>query len=64
MTTTPESRNSSCSRGVPLTVGERTAEAGASIAIDAADLITASGGLIDAKRTYLDWAAALEQVGL
>ncbi len=49
---------------VPFPVGDRTAEPGARIAIDAADVITASGGLIDAKHTYLDWAAGLEQMGL
>jgi steroid delta-isomerase-like uncharacterized protein len=49
---------------VPFPVGERTAEPGASIAIDAVDVITASGGLIEAKHTYLDWAAGLEQMGL
>jgi hypothetical protein len=49
---------------VPFPVGERTAEPGASIAIDAVDVITASSGLIDAKHTYLDWAAGLEQLGL
>ena len=49
---------------VPFPVGDRTAEPGASIAIDAVDVITASNGLIDAKHTYLDWAAGLEQMGL
>ena len=49
---------------VPFPAGERTAEPGGSIAIDAVDVITASGGLIDAKHTYLDWAAGLEQLGL
>lgn len=34
-----------------------------SISIDAVDVITASDGLIDAKHTYIDWAAALEQMG-
>jgi uncharacterized protein (TIGR02246 family) len=32
-----------------------------SISIDAVDVITVSDGLIAAKHTYLDWAAALEQ---
>ena len=49
---------------LPLPVGDRTAEPGASISIDAVDVITASNGLIDAKHTYLDWAAGLEQLGL
>ena len=49
---------------VPFPVGERTAEPGARISIDAVDVITASGGLIDAKHTYLDWAAGLEQLGI
>jgi uncharacterized protein (TIGR02246 family) len=34
-----------------------------SIAIDAVDVITVSDGLISAKHTYIDWAAALEQMG-
>jgi hypothetical protein len=38
-----------------------TMSAGA-ISIDAVDVITASDGLIDAKHTYVDWAAALEQM--
>jgi uncharacterized protein (TIGR02246 family) len=49
---------------VPFPVGERAAEPGGSISIDAVDVITASGGLIDAKHTYLDWAAGLEQLGI
>jgi hypothetical protein len=49
---------------LPFPVGDRTAEPGASISIDAVDVITASGGLIDAKHTYMDWAAGLEQLGL
>ena len=49
---------------LPFPVGDRTAEPGASISLDAVDVITASGGLIDAKHTYLDWAAGLEQLGL
>jgi uncharacterized protein (TIGR02246 family) len=32
-----------------------------SISIDAVDVITVSDGLIAAKHTYLDWAAALDQ---
>ena len=49
---------------IPFGVGERTAEPGAAISLDAVDVITASNGLIDAKHTYLDWAAGLEQMGL
>jgi uncharacterized protein (TIGR02246 family) len=49
---------------VPLPLGERTADPGSSFAIDALDMITVSAGLIDAKHTYLDWAAGLEQLGL
>ncbi len=49
---------------LPFPVGEQTADPGARISIDAADIITASNGLIDAKHTYLDWAAGLEQLGL
>lgn len=49
---------------LPFPVGDRTAEPGRRISIDAVDVITASAGLIDAKHTYLDWAAGLEQLGL
>jgi hypothetical protein len=35
---------------------------GGAMAVDAVDVITASDGLIDAKHTYLDWAAVLEQM--
>ena len=49
---------------LPFPVGDRTAEPGASISVDAVDVITASNGLIDAKHTYLDWAAGLEQLGI
>lgn len=49
---------------LPSEAGGRTAEPGGSIAIDAVDVITASEGLIDAKHTYLDWAAGLDQMGL
>ena len=48
---------------LPYPVGDRTVEPGGRISIDAIDMITASDGLIDAKHTYLDWAAALEQLG-
>ncbi|MGH2952682.1 MAG: nuclear transport factor 2 family protein [Solirubrobacterales bacterium] len=48
----------------PFPIGDRVAEAGGSFAIDAVDVITASAGRLDAKHTYLDWAAALEQLGL
>ncbi len=37
---------------------------GGGMSVDAVDVITASDGLIDAKHTYLDWAAALEQLGV
>ena len=49
---------------LPFPVGDKTAEPGASISLDAVDVITASNALIDAKHTYLDWAAGLEQLGL
>ena len=49
---------------LPFPVGDRTAEPGASIAVDAVDVITVSAGLIDAKHTYMDWAAGLDQLGL
>lgn len=48
----------------PFAVGERVAEPGARFEIDAIDMITASRGRIDAKHTYLDWQAGLEQMGL
>ncbi|MGH2950710.1 MAG: nuclear transport factor 2 family protein [Solirubrobacterales bacterium] len=49
----------------PFPVGpDRVAEPGGSFAIDAVDVITVSGGRLDAKHTYLDWAAALDQLGL
>ncbi len=53
--------------GTPATGFEasgRTAEPGARFDIDALDVITASRGRIDAKHTYLDWQAGLEQMGL
>ena len=49
---------------LPFPVGDRTAEPGASISLDAVDVITSSNGLIDAKHTYMDWATGLEQLGL
>ena len=49
---------------VPFEVGDRVAEPGARFEVDAIDMITASRGRIDAKHTYLDWQAALEQIGL
>jgi steroid delta-isomerase-like uncharacterized protein len=48
----------------PFTVGERTAQPGGSISIDAVDVITVSDGKLTAKHTYLDWAAGLEQLGV
>lgn len=48
----------------PFAIGERVAEPGAGFEIDAIDVITASRGQIDAKHTYLDWQAGLEQMGL
>jgi steroid delta-isomerase-like uncharacterized protein len=48
----------------PYPVGDRTAKPGQSFAIDAVDVITVSDGELTAKHTYLDWAAALEQLGL
>lgn len=48
----------------PYPVGEKTAQPGQSFAIDAVDVITVSDGKLTAKHTYLDWAAALDQLGL
>jgi ketosteroid isomerase-like protein len=45
----------------PFAVGERTAQPGRSISIDAVDVITVADGKLTAKHTYLDWAAALDQ---
>ena len=44
--------------------GGRHAQPGSRFEIDAVDVITASRGRIDAKHTYLDWQARLEQLGL
>ena len=49
---------------VPFEVGDKVAEPGQAISIDAVDVITVSDGKLTAKHTYLDWAAGLEQLGL
>jgi limonene-1,2-epoxide hydrolase len=49
---------------VSFDTGSGVAERGGRIAIDAVDLITVEDGLLTAKHTYLDWAAALRQLGL
>lgn len=51
--------------GLSFPVGDRTVKPGARFAIDALDLITVdSEGTLAAKHTYLDWRAALDQLGL
>jgi steroid delta-isomerase-like uncharacterized protein len=48
----------------PLEMAGARAEPGGRIEIDAVDLITVSDGELTAKHTYVDWAAALQQLGL
>lgn len=49
---------------LPYPIGAgREAPVGSRFEIDALDLITVSDGLLDAKHTYLDWQAALDQLG-
>jgi steroid delta-isomerase-like uncharacterized protein len=49
---------------MPFDTGSGTAEPGGRMDIDALDVITVSDGKLTAKHTYLDWAAALAQMGL
>ena len=49
---------------MPFETGSGTAEPGGRMDIDALDVITVSDGELTAKHTYLDWAAALAQMGL
>ncbi len=44
--------------------GSKVAEPGARFEIDALDMITVADGKLTAKHTYLDWQAALDQLGL
>jgi hypothetical protein len=48
----------------PYPAGSKVAEPGSSFEIDALDMITVAGGELTAKHTYLDWQAALVQLGL
>ena len=48
----------------PYPAGSKVAEPGSSFAIDAIDMITVADGKLTAKHTYLDWNAALAQLGL
>ena len=48
----------------PYPAGSKVAEPGASFEIDAIDMITVADGKLTAKHTYLDWNAALAQLGL
>jgi uncharacterized protein (TIGR02246 family) len=49
---------------LPFDTGSAVAPPGGSIAVDAVDVITVSDRLLTAKHTYLDWPAALRQLGL
>ena len=42
----------------------QVAEPGGRMEIDALDMITVADGELTAKHTYVDWAAALAQMGL
>ena len=48
----------------PYPAGSRVAEPGSRFEIDAIDMITVADGMLTAKHTYLDWQAALDQLGL
>jgi ketosteroid isomerase-like protein len=48
----------------PYPAGSKVAEPGSHFEIDALDMITVAGGELIAKHTYLDWQAALDQLGL
>jgi steroid delta-isomerase-like uncharacterized protein len=48
----------------PYETGSGTAAPGRRMEIDALDVITVSDGRLTAKHTYVDWAAALDQMGL
>jgi steroid delta-isomerase-like uncharacterized protein len=49
---------------MPFETGSGTAEPGGRMEIDALDVITVSDGRLTAKHTYVDWAAALAQMGV
>jgi steroid delta-isomerase-like uncharacterized protein len=48
----------------PYPLGDKVAEPGSHFEIDALDMITVADGKLTAKHTYLDWQAALNQLGL
>ena len=48
----------------PYPAGSKVAEPGSRFEIDAIDMITVADGKLTAKHTYLDWQAALDQLGL
>ena len=48
----------------PYPAGSRVAEPGSRFEIDAIDMITVADGELTAKHTYVDWQAALDQLGL
>ena len=48
----------------PYPAGSKVAEPGSRFEIDALDMITVADGKLTAKHTYLDWQAALDQLGL
>jgi steroid delta-isomerase-like uncharacterized protein len=48
----------------PYPAGSKVAQPGSRFEIDALDLITVAGGELTAKHTYVDWQAALDQLGL
>ena len=48
----------------PYPAGSKVAQPGSRFEIDALDMITVADGKLTAKHTYLDWQAALDQLGL
>jgi ketosteroid isomerase-like protein len=48
----------------PYPAGSKVAEPGSRFEIDALDMITVENGELTAKHTYVDWQAALDQLGL
>ncbi len=48
----------------PYPAGRKVAEPGSRFEIDAIDMITVADGKLTAKHTYVDWQAALAQLGL
>jgi steroid delta-isomerase-like uncharacterized protein len=48
----------------PYPAGSKVAEPGSRFEIDAIDMITVAEGKLTAKHTYVDWQAALDQLGL